>query len=170
MSRRRFDVIMTLSLRRVPAGYLKQYWPVINEVLRHSPEGNFTGNAKVIHTCYELINNWIKITAVSHRGQWVKSLFCFVPGSTNPPIFLPGKGWTSPNHKWWVLVSFHLVIWQHTHDETGPHFQYTGHLFRYRDFYYWDKMVMGLSYLYNRDPHTGKVESLYWSTPCSICN
>ena len=40
--------------------------------------------------------------------------------------------------------------------------QYKDHFSRYGDFHYKDKMVIGLSYLYNGNPYTTKMASLYW--------
>ena len=39
-----------------PSHYLKQCWLIIIEVLWHSPEGNFTGNAQDIYPWYEFEN------------------------------------------------------------------------------------------------------------------
>ena len=36
-----------------PSHYLNQCWLIISEVLRHSPEGNFTGNAPDIYHWYD---------------------------------------------------------------------------------------------------------------------
>ena len=38
--------------------YLNQYWLIISEVLWHSPESNFTGNAEVIYPWYEF-EKWL---------------------------------------------------------------------------------------------------------------
>ena len=58
----------------VPSHY--QCWLLITEVLWHSPEGNFTGNAQ--DTCIspqnELKNYQFKFTATSPRGHWFKEL------------------------------------------------------------------------------------------------
>ena len=52
-----------------PSHYLNQFYPIISEVLRHSPESNFTGNASDIHAWYEFENYYIKITVASPRGS-----------------------------------------------------------------------------------------------------
>ena len=52
--------------------YLHQCWLNINEVLWHSPEGNFTENDQYSYHWYEFENYWFKITATSIRGQWIK--------------------------------------------------------------------------------------------------
>ena len=41
----------------VPSHYLNQCSPIISEVLRHSPEGDFTGNAQDIYPCYKFGKN-----------------------------------------------------------------------------------------------------------------
>ena len=46
-------------------------WLTINEVLGHSPEGSFTGNAEDIYRWYDLGNYWFKIKAKSLKGHWV---------------------------------------------------------------------------------------------------
>ena len=43
--------------------------------------------------------------------------------------------------------------------------QYKDHFSGYRDFNYKDKMVMRLLYLYNENPCTSKMASLYWNRP-----
>ena len=43
--------------------------------------------------------------------------------------------------------------------------QYKGSFFTYWDFCYKDEVVGRLSYLYNGDPYTGKMTSLYWQGP-----
>ena len=39
------------------------------------------------------------------------------------------------------------------------------HLIRYMDSHYIDKMVVGLSYLYNEYSYSGNMQSLYWNSP-----
>ena len=50
-----------------PNHYLNQCWLVIGEVLRHSPQGSFTGNAQDNYPWYE----FEKYLYTSPRGQWV---------------------------------------------------------------------------------------------------
>ena len=57
-----------------PSRYLNQCWLIISEVLRHSPEGNNTGNAQDIYPWYEFENYELIITAASPRGQWVDGM------------------------------------------------------------------------------------------------
>ena len=40
-----------------PSHYLNQCWLIISEVLWHSPEGNFTGNAPDIYNWYDFEND-----------------------------------------------------------------------------------------------------------------
>ena len=55
-----------------PSHYLNQCWLIISKVLRHSPEGNFTGNAPDISVSLIWLWKWqITITAAFPRGQWV---------------------------------------------------------------------------------------------------
>ena len=56
-----------------PSHYLNQCWLIIVEVLWHSPEGNFTGNAHNIHPWYVFENDWFWITAASPSDQWVNA-------------------------------------------------------------------------------------------------
>ena len=42
---------------KAPSHYLNQCWLIISEVLRHSPEGNFTGNAPDIYHWYDFGND-----------------------------------------------------------------------------------------------------------------
>ena len=44
---------------------------MISEILWHSHEGNFTGNALDIYPWYEFENHLFNITAISPRDQWV---------------------------------------------------------------------------------------------------
>ena len=46
-----------------------QCWLIINDILLHSSEGNFTGNAQDSHLWNELENYWLKITTASRRNQ-----------------------------------------------------------------------------------------------------
>ena len=55
-----------------PSHYMIQFQPSISEVLLHSSEGNFTGNAQNIYTWYHFENYLFKIRAMSPRGQWLK--------------------------------------------------------------------------------------------------
>ena len=55
-----------------PNHYLKQCWFLTSEVLWHSPEVDFTGNAKANILYNEFENYIFQITATSPRGQWVK--------------------------------------------------------------------------------------------------
>ena len=56
---------------------LSQCWLIINKVLWHSSEGNFTGNAQDMYPSNESENDYIKFTATSWKGQWVNSSpFC----------------------------------------------------------------------------------------------
>ena len=59
-----------------PSHYLKQYWLIIIEVLRHSFKGNFTGNMQDINPWYEFESYKFEIIAISLRGQWVKYSLC----------------------------------------------------------------------------------------------
>ena len=52
--------------------YLNQCWLIINDILWHSPEGNWTGNAQEIYIWCEFKNCWFNITATSTRPKWVK--------------------------------------------------------------------------------------------------
>ena len=82
-----------------PSHYLKHYWLIISEVLWHSPEGiftgnargnasdmwhshesNFTGNAPDICVGYEFKNNLFKITSTPPRGQWAEEVAWLAPG------------------------------------------------------------------------------------------
>ena len=54
-----------------PSHYLKQCWLLINEVLWHSPKGNFIGSAQDICPRYEFENYKFNITTSSTRGQRV---------------------------------------------------------------------------------------------------
>ena len=56
---------------KAPSHYLNQCWLIISEVLWHSPESNFTGNALDICPWYVFENYLSRITAASHRGKWV---------------------------------------------------------------------------------------------------
>ena len=58
--------------RQAPSHYLNQCW-LISEVIWHSPEGDFAGNAQDIYLWYKFGNDWFKITAASAKEQWVKS-------------------------------------------------------------------------------------------------
>ena len=60
-----------------PSHYLNQCWLTISEVLGHSPEGNFTGNAEDIYPWYEFENCLFKITAESHGVNELKVLIWF---------------------------------------------------------------------------------------------
>ena len=56
---------------QAPSHFLNRCWLLNSEVLWHSPEGSFTGNAQDIYPWYEIENYWFKITVPSPRGQWV---------------------------------------------------------------------------------------------------
>ena len=53
-----------------PSHYLDQYW-LINKVLWHSPEGDFTGNAQDSYSWCRFENKRLKNTARYPRHQWV---------------------------------------------------------------------------------------------------
>ena len=53
-----------------PSHYLDQYW-LINKVLWHSPEGDFTGNAQDSYSWCGFENKRLKNTARYPRHQWV---------------------------------------------------------------------------------------------------
>ena len=55
------------SRQMVPSHYLKLCWQI---VLWYSPDGNFTGTAQAIYSCYEFENYSLKITAASPRGPF----------------------------------------------------------------------------------------------------
>ena len=57
-----------------PSHHLNQCWPIISEVLQHSPESNFTGNAPDIYHWYDFENDSFKFRAASPRGQWVNAM------------------------------------------------------------------------------------------------
>ena len=50
-----------------PSHYLNQCWLIISEILRHSPENNFTGNTRVSDPRYEFEWYLFQITAESLR-------------------------------------------------------------------------------------------------------
>ena len=66
------------SCLTAPSHYLNQCWLNIGEVLWHSPEGNFTGNAQYFFLWYEFEKNWFKITATSLRDHLVNHV-CYLP-------------------------------------------------------------------------------------------
>ena len=56
-----------------PSQYLNQCWLLICEVLWHSPESDFILSASIA-TLYDDFENYtFKITATSHRNQWIKT-------------------------------------------------------------------------------------------------
>ena len=55
----------------VPSHYINQYWFIINEVLWHSLEGNFTGNTHNIKLWIEFENYTYKNKTTHPRVQWV---------------------------------------------------------------------------------------------------
>ena len=54
--------------------YLNQCWLIINEILWHSPEDNFTGNVQDIYPWYVCENYWFESTVASPRDHWVNTL------------------------------------------------------------------------------------------------
>ena len=56
----------------VPSHYLNQCWPIISELQRQSPEGNFTRDTSAINYWNYLEHHISKISFRSPRGQWVK--------------------------------------------------------------------------------------------------
>ena len=62
-----------------PSHHLNQCWLIISEVLWHSPEGNFAGNAPDIYHRHDFENDKFKITAASPRDQWVKKALLCTP-------------------------------------------------------------------------------------------
>ena len=67
-----------------PSHYLNQSWLIINEVLGHPSEGNFTWNARPISPLYECENYQFKKTIVSPSSKWVMHHSVrawYVPGS-----------------------------------------------------------------------------------------
>ena len=64
-----------------PSHYLNQSWLIINEVLCHSCDLNFTRNAQDIYPWYEIENNWFNITTTYARGQRVKNSQVFLTWS-----------------------------------------------------------------------------------------
>ena len=61
-----------------PSHYLNQCWLIIKGVLWHSSENSFTGIAQGIDSGYEFEKDILKNIFKSPRGQWVKSVRCFV--------------------------------------------------------------------------------------------
>ena len=59
-----------------PSHYLNQCWLIINEVLWHSLEDRFAGNAQDSYPWYEFDYYWTKITAAFSMGEWVKKAWC----------------------------------------------------------------------------------------------
>ena len=57
-----------------PSHCLNQCWLLISEVLWHSPKSNLTVSAQATILYNEFENYTFKITAISPRGQWVKSV------------------------------------------------------------------------------------------------
>ena len=55
-----------------PSYYLDQCWLLISEFLWHSPQSNFTVSVEDAILYNEFENYVFKMTATSHRGQWVK--------------------------------------------------------------------------------------------------
>ena len=56
-----------------PSHFLNQYCLIISHIFSHSPERNFTRNTQDINPWCEFDIYWFKFTAISTRGQWVKS-------------------------------------------------------------------------------------------------
>ena len=86
-----------------PSHYLNQCWLIINEVLRHSPQGSSTGNAQDIYRSYEFENYYSKIRATSPRGQWFKSRDNFMYAYSQWETTLQCNvvpHWLSPYLKW----------------------------------------------------------------------
>ena len=52
-----------------PSHYLNQCWLISSEVLRHSHEGRFAGNAQYVYVPYEFEKYYIKITATHIQGS-----------------------------------------------------------------------------------------------------
>ena len=71
-----------------------------SEVLWHSPEGNFTGNADDIYPWYGFKIYYFKITATSPRGQWVNGFCCTKYVSIHPM-----------NNAHCALLCFAVVRW-----------------------------------------------------------
>ena len=61
-----------------------QCWSITSEVMWHSPEGNFTGNARHTYRMTRGLENVhnINVTAVSSMGQWVNNTLFFSSGGT----------------------------------------------------------------------------------------
>ena len=72
-----YDLILVMDQLSVQ---LNQCWQITSEILWHSPEGNFNGNAWDIYPWHEFENYLFKITATSPRGQWVKGNIFRVTG------------------------------------------------------------------------------------------
>ena len=62
-----------------PSHYLNQSWLIISEVLEHSPESNFAGNAQKIYSWYELKDDYCKITGTYELWVLIPILGCSVP-------------------------------------------------------------------------------------------
>ena len=60
-----------------PRHYLNQCWPIIRQVFWHSHESNLTGNAHDIYHWCEFKNDWLKVIALSPRGQWISFIYMF---------------------------------------------------------------------------------------------
>ena len=58
-----------------PSHHLNQCWLIINVVLWHAPDSNFTISAHKFNLNHELENRPIKIIATSPRGHWVKPIY-----------------------------------------------------------------------------------------------
>ena len=55
-----------------PSHCMNPYWLISSKVLWHSPKRNFSGNNQNICPRYDFDNYWYKLTAASHKDQWVK--------------------------------------------------------------------------------------------------
>ena len=88
-----------------PSHYLNQCWLIINHILWHSPQDNFTWNAQDIFPWYAFENYYFNITAVSPRGLWINALRLrqnghYFPNDIFKCIFL--------NEIVWILIKISL--------------------------------------------------------------
>ena len=73
---------------------------IISEVLWHSPEGNFTGNAQDMCLCYEFEKYWFKITTAWPRANELNVIIIIMKYSLMSDVFLAA---TKQLYEWYFL-------------------------------------------------------------------
>ena len=100
-----------------PIHYMNQCWLIIEDVLWHSHENNFTRNTHELHPLHVFGNYTFTITTASPSGQWVKlphddvinwkhfpRYWPFVMGIHRSPVNSPHKG------QWRGVLMFSLIF------------------------------------------------------------